>query len=279
MQEIDFYLVDAFSRTTFGGNAAAVCPLEEWLPDETLLKMAKQHNQSETAFFIVKDNGFELRWFTSLGEINLCGHATLAAAHVIFEHLNYAGSIIHFATRFVGPLTVTRSGEWMTLDFPAWHAEPATPPPLLLEALGITAFREVRIARDYLVVMDNQQQIAALQPDINAMIPLGKMVCVTAPGDGEYDFVSRVFCPGDAVPEDPVTGSTHSMLIPYWAEKLQKTQMLAHQGAERGGDLRCRLEGERVYISGQATTYLIGKILLRQENQNHAVFFRERCEY
>lgn len=269
MQQIDFYMVDAFSSTTFSGNAAAVYPLMEWLPDETLLKMAKQHNQSETAFFVVSEKGFELRWFTSLGEINLCGHATLAAAHVIFEHLDYTGSSIHFETRFVGPLTVTRSGEWLTLDLPAWHAEPITPPPLLFDALGIRTYREVRVARDYLVVLENQEQVAALQPDIQAMIPLGKMICVTAPGDKQYDFVSRVFCPGDAVPEDPVTGSAHSMLIPYWADKLQKTPMLAYQGGERGGELRCRLEGDRVFIGGQATTYLTGKVFLRQDE--HAV--------
>lgn len=263
MQHIDFYMVDAFSSTTFGGNAAAVCPLTEWLPDATLLAMAKQHNQSETAFFIINDKGFELRWFTTQGEINLCGHATLAAAHVIFEHLDYPDTAIHFDTRFVGPLTVTRSGDWLTLDFPAWHTERVSPPPLLLETLGIMTCKEVRVGRDYLVVMECQQQVEALLPNISAMLPLGKMVCVTAPGEGEYDFVSRFFCPGEAVAEDPVTGSAHSMLIPYWAEKRNKTKMLARQISERGGDLRCQLVGERVHIGGQATTYLVGKVLLR----------------
>ena len=263
MQQIDFYMVDAFTTTTFGGNAAAVCPLTEWLPDATLLKMAKQHNQSETAFFVTTDNGFELRWFTTQGEINLCGHATLAAAHVIFEYLNFPDATIHFDTRFVGPLTVTRNGEWLTLDFPAWKTEPVAPPALLLEALGITEYKEVRVARDYLVVLENQQQVEALRPNINAMVPLGKMVCVTAPGTGKYDFVSRFFCPGEAVAEDPVTGSAHSMLIPYWAEKLNKMEMMAHQGVDRGGELRCRHLGDRVHIGGQATTYLIGKIVLR----------------
>lgn len=263
MQQIDFYMIDAFTTTTFGGNAAAVCPLTEWLPDATLLKMAKQHNQSETAFFVTTDNGFELRWFTTQGEINLCGHATLAAAHVIFEYLNFPDATIHFDTRFVGPLTVTRNGEWLTLDFPAWKTEPVAPPALLLEALGITEYKEVRVARDYLVVLENQQQVEALRPNINAMVPLGKMVCVTAPGTGKYDFVSRFFCPGEAVAEDPVTGSAHSMLIPYWAEKLSKTEMMAHQGVDRGGELRCRHLGDRVHIGGQATTYLIGKIVLR----------------
>lgn len=263
MQPIDFYMVDAFADTTFGGNAAAVCPLTEWLPDETLLNMAKQHNQSETAFFVTTDSGFELRWFTTQYEINLCGHATLAAAHVIFEHLDYPDAVIQFDTRFVGPMTVTRNGEWLTMDFPAWATEPVMPLPLLLETLGISECKEVRVARDYMVVLENQQQVEAVKADINAMIPLEKMVCITAPGDGDYDFVSRFFCPGEAVAEDPVTGSTHSMLIPYWAEKLGKTQMLARQVSERGGDLRCQLEGSRVHIGGKASTYLIGKVLLR----------------
>ncbi|HFZ8993546.1 TPA: PhzF family phenazine biosynthesis protein [Citrobacter freundii] len=265
MQEIDFYMVDTFTNTTFGGNAAAVCPLPEWLPDDTLLKMAKQHNQSETAFFVKNDNGFELRWFTTQHEINLCGHATLAAAHVIFEHLGYPESTIHFTCRFVDPLTVTRSGEWLTLDFPAWKTEPVMLLPLLLETLGIAECVEVRVARDYLVVLESQQQVEAIRPDINAMLPLEKSVCITAPGEGKYDFVSRFFCPGEAVAEDPVTGSAHSMLIPYWAEKLNKTRMLAYQGAERGGELRCELAGDRVCIGGQATTYLTGKVLLRQD--------------
>ena len=177
MQEIDFYLVDAFSDKTFGGNAAAVCPLEEWLPDETLLKMAQQHNQSETAFFVRTDGGFELRWFTTLDEINLCGHATLAASHVIFEYLDYPHTEITFTTRFVGELTVKRSGDWLTLNFPAWSTEIVeNPPELLFSALGITAAKEVRVGRDFMVVLESQQQVEALTPDIGAMLPLDKMV-------------------------------------------------------------------------------------------------------
>lgn len=263
MRPIDFYLVDAFAESTFEGNAAAVCPLTEWLPDETLLKMSKQHNQSETAFFVTTDAGFELRWFTTQHEIDLCGHATLAAAHVIFEYLDYPDPIIRFDTRYVGQLTVSRSGEWLTMDFPAWPTEPVMALPLLLETLGLSECKEVRVARDYMVVLENQQQVEAVKADVNAMIPQEKMVCITAPGEGEYDFVSRFFCPGESVPEDPVTGSTHSMLIPYWAEKLGKTQMLARQVSERGGDLRCQLEGDRVRIGGKAATYLVGKVLLR----------------
>lgn len=263
MQEIDFYLVDAFSDKAFGGNAAAVCPLQEWLPDELLLSMAKQHNQSETAFFVRTDQGFELRWFTTQYEINLCGHATLAAAHVIFEYLDYPQTDIVFSTRFVGELTVKRSGDWLTLNFPAWLSEEvANPPALLFSALGIDGAKEVRVGRDYMVVLETEQQVADLTPDIAAMLPLDKMVCVTAPGD-RYDFVSRFFCPGESVPEDPVTGSTHSMLIPYWSDKLGKTTLQARQISARGGDLRCALQGDRVLIGGQATLYLKGKIFLR----------------
>ncbi|WP_288878186.1 PhzF family phenazine biosynthesis protein [uncultured Kosakonia sp.] len=263
MHTIDFYLVDAFSDHTFGGNAAAVCPLTEWLPDELLLKMAQQHNQSETAFFVRNDSGFELRWFTTQDEINLCGHATLAAAHVIFEYLDYPETEIRFSTRFVGELTVARNGDWLTLNFPAWTIQAVeNPPPLLLETLGIATAQAVYEGRDYMVVLENQAQVEALQPDIAAMKPLGKMVCVTAPGE-EYDFVSRFFCPGESVAEDPVTGSSHSMLIPYWGEKLGKTVMQARQVSARGGDLRCEWRGDRVLIGGQATLYLIGKVYLR----------------
>lgn len=264
MQTVDFYMVDAFAERTFGGNAAAVCPLTEWLPDDTLLSMSKQHNQSETAFFVTSDAGFELRWFTTQGEINLCGHATLAAAHVIFEYLNYPDPLIHFDTRFVGPLTVARSGEWLTLNLPAWSSEPVSEtPPLLLEALGLSDCQEVRVGRDYMVVLETQRQVEAVRPDINAMLPLEKMVCITAPGEGDYDFVSRFFCPGESVAEDPVTGSAHCMLIPFWAEKLAKPKMLARQVSARGADIRCQLQGDRVLIGGKASTYLIGKILLR----------------
>ncbi len=166
-------------------------------------------------------------------------------------------------TRFVGELTVKRSGDWLTLNFPAWSTEVVeNPPALLFSALGIPDVKEVRVGRDYLVVLESQQQVEALTPDIGAMIPLDKMVCVTAPGE-KYDFVSRFFCPGEGVPEDPVTGSAHSMLIPYWSEKLGKTSLYAHQGAHRGGDLRCEMKGDRVLIGGQATLYLKGKIFLR----------------
>ena len=264
MKEINFYLVDAFSDRNFGGNTAAVCPLSEWLPDDTLLKMAQQHNQSETAFFVRTDSGYELRWFTTLGEINLCGHATLAASHVIFEYLEHPSATIVFSTRFVGELWVTRSGDWLTLDFPAWRTTAVSPlPPALLAGLGIEEPLEVREGRDYLVVLRDRAQVEAVRPNMAALETLDKMICISA-ADEEYDFVSRFFCPGESVPEDPVTGSTHSMLIPYWGEKLGKTEMLARQVSARSGELRCQWRGERVRISGQATTYLRGTVYLRE---------------
>ena len=239
MQEIDFYLVDAFSASSFGGNPAVVCPLDAWLPDETLLRMAQQHNQSETAFFVCTKGGIELRWFTTLTEVNLCGHATLAAAYVLFHELDYPDSRLHFDTAS-GRLTVSREGDWMTLDFPACPTQAQTPPPEMLTAL-----------------------VEALNPDFSAMTPGEHKVAVTARDEGEYDFVSRFFSPGVAVPEDPVTGSAHTMLIPYWSERLGKTQMFARQVSARGGDVRCELKGDRVRMGGQAALYLKGTVFLR----------------
>ncbi|RKR64519.1 PhzF family phenazine biosynthesis protein [Yokenella regensburgei] len=262
MQEVDFYMVDAFSSSTFGGNAAAVCPLREWLPDERMLQMAQQHNQSETAFFMPEAEGFALRWFTTRHEVNLCGHATLATAQVIFNHLGYPQDHIVFQTAS-GPLTVTRDGDWMTLDFPAGHTDAQTPPAEMLRALGVREYVAARKGRAWLIELASREAVEALMPDIGAMIPGEHKVTVTARGDGEYDFVSRFFSPGEAVWEDPVTGSAHTMLIPYWSEKLGKTRLFARQVSRRGGDIRCELKGDRVLMGGQATTYLIGKITLR----------------
>ncbi|HDT6544693.1 TPA: PhzF family phenazine biosynthesis protein [Kluyvera ascorbata] len=261
MHEIDFFMVDAFSDRAFGGNAAAVCLLESWPADDLLLKMAQQHNQSETAFIVKQPGGFALRWFTTRHEVNLCGHGTLASAHVVFNYLDYPDERVHFET-LSGRLTVTRRGEWLTLDFPISATEEALPPEEMLRALGIGEYRHARKGRAWLIELENRQQVEALQPDIGAMIPGEHKVSVTAKGDGEYDFVSRFFSPGEAVWEDPVTGSAHTMLIPYWGEKLGKTQMLARQVSARGGDLRCEWRGERVFMSGKARTYLQGKVFL-----------------
>ncbi len=265
MQEIDFYLVDAFSNATFGGNPAAVCPLEAWLPDETLLSMAQQHNQPETAFFVCSKGGIELRWFTTLTEVNLCGHATLAAAWVLFNELNYPDSRIHFETAS-GRLTVSREADWLTLDFPATPTQAQTPPPELLQALGISRYVDARKGRAWVIVLEDRQQVEAVAPNISAMIPGEHKVAVTARGDNGYDFVSRFFSPGVSVWEDPVTGSAHTMLIPYWGDKLGKTTMFARQLSARGGDIRCALKGDRVLMGGQASLYLKGTVFLRHRD-------------
>ncbi len=262
MQEIAFYLVDAFSDAAFSGNPAAVCPLPVWLPDETLLRMTQQHNQSETAFFVRDKAGIELRWFTTQGEVNLCGHATLATAWVLFNEMGYPDPHIHFETAS-GRLTVTRDGDWLTLDFPACPTEPQTPPPEMLRALGIQTYVEARKGRAWLLVLENRQQVEAVKPDINAMTPGEHKVSITARGEGEYDFVSRFFSPGVALWEDPVTGSAHTMLIPYWSEKLAKTSLFARQVSARGGELRCELKGDRVRMSGRASLYMKGHLFLR----------------
>ena len=262
MQEYEYYLVDAFSDEAFGGNPAAVCPLPEWLPDDTLLKMAQQHNQSETAFFVCHKGGIELRWFTTTTEINLCGHGTLATAWVLFNEIGYPDARLHFETAS-GRLTVTRHGDWLTLDFPACSTEAQTPPAGLLTALGIDRYVDARKGRTWLLVLENRQQVEAVTPNINAMIPGEHKVCITAVDEGEYDFVSRYFSPGVALWEDPVTGSAHTMLIPYWAEKFDKTQLLARQISSRGGDVRCELKGDRVLMGGKASLYMKGHLFLR----------------
>ena len=259
MNSYPFYLVDAFASEPFKGNVAAVCPLPSWPDDAVLQKMAIEHNQSETAFFVPKDDGYELRWFTILGEINLCGHATQASAHVIFRHLNFVSARLRFQTRFVGDLFVTRQGDWLTLDFPSWIPEPVAMPEIAAASLGGIVPLKAYCQRDYLFLLRDAAEVRAVKPNYAVMEKLGRQVCVTATGD-DCDFVSRFFCPGDAMPEDPVTGSAHAMLVPFWAKRLGQTTMLARQLSERGGELRCELAGDRVLIAGQAVTYLEGQV-------------------
>jgi predicted PhzF superfamily epimerase YddE/YHI9 len=261
MQEIDLYQVDAFTNHLFGGNPAAVCPLNEWLPDHILQSIAAENNLPETAFFITKDDGFELRWFTPNFEIDLAGHPTLATAHVIFCHLKYPKNEIHFDTRLAGQVSVLRQGDWLTLNFPSWLSTAQDIPEHGVSGLGGLRPNECYAKRDYMFVYLREEDVRNAKPDFSILSKLDKFVCITAPGN-ECDFVSRFFCPGDGMSEDPVTGSAHSMLIPYWAKRLGKTKMLARQISERGGELKCEYLGERVFISGQAKTYMQGKIFL-----------------
>ena len=260
MMRLPIYQVDAFADRVFRGNPAAVCPLETWLPDATLQGIAAENNLSETAFFVREGNDYALRWFTPSVEVDLCGHATLASGYVVMRFLEPQRERVSFHTAKAGTLVVNRRADMLVMDFPAWPAVPVAAPPRLFAALGGTP-REVLRARDHLVLYGSAAEIAALTPDLAA---LAKVDCwaviVTAPGENGIDFVSRFFAPAQGVPEDPVTGSAHCTLVPYWAKRLGKTELEARQLSRRGGALSCALDGDRVSIAGKAVLYLEGRI-------------------
>ena len=259
---IPIYQADAFTDTLFGGNPAAICPLEEWLPDKLMQKIAIENNLAETAFFVKTNKGYLLRWFTPEYEIDLCGHATLASAHILFTLLGYAEPTIYFETMKAGVLTVTKNGNNYTLDFPSRPPAAADIPDGLLTALGMEAPVEFLKSRDLILVYDNEDDILACKPDFNLLAKFEVVgVIITSPGK-EVDFVSRFFAPGAGVPEDPVTGSAHCNLIPYWAGKLGKNQLHAYQLSARKGELWCELKGDRVLMNGKAVTYLKGEIYI-----------------
>jgi PhzF family phenazine biosynthesis protein len=249
--KIKQYQVDAFATRAFEGNPAAVCPLESWLEDGLLQAIAEENNLSETAFFVPSEKGFELRWFTPIKEVDLCGHATLAAAHVIFETLGYAKQVITFETRS-GDLFVERKGKRLEMDFPASPPTPCELPGILAEGLGKHPI-EILAADDYLAVFDDEATIRAITPNQALLSQLDlRGVIVTAPGS-DVDFVSRFFAPKFGIPEDPVTGSAHCALAPYWARKLGKSLLSAKQLSRRGGDLRIRS-----HIHGGGNCFLAG---------------------
>lgn len=258
--EIPFYQIDAFTGKCFGGNPAAVCPLPEWLDDTLLQSIAAENNLSETAFFVPKDGDFELRWFTPTVEVDLCGHATLAAAFVLFNFLDYRLPEIVFHSRS-GRLLVSQSDDLIYLNFPATPAAPVRLPPELVKGLGKSP-REVFKSRDYLAVFETEGDILELRPDFQALSQLDSLgVIVTATGE-PADFVSRFFAPRAGVPEDPVTGSAHTTLVPYWAARLGKKKLHARQVSSRGGELFCEDFGERVSIAGKAVKFAEGKIFI-----------------
>ncbi|CAN5339413.1 PhzF family phenazine biosynthesis protein [soil metagenome] len=259
---IPIYQADAFTDKLFGGNPAAICPLTEWLSDETMQKIAVENNLAETAFFVKNDTGFKLRWFTPEYEIDLCGHATLASAHIIFTQLGYQQDTIYFETVKAGTLIVKKDGDRYTMDFPSRLPIHIELPNGLAEALGEKKPLEVLRSRDYLLLYETEADIRDISPDFFALSKMDTVgVIVTAPGD-KVDFVSRFFAPGAGIPEDPVTGSAHCNLIPYWAEKLGKTKLHALQLSSRRGELWCELKGDRVLMSGKAVTYLRGEIFI-----------------
>jgi len=254
------FQIDAFASRPFTGNPAAVAVLKNWLPDHVMQAIAIENNLAETAFILKGQDSWEIRWFTPELEIDLCGHATLASAFVVFNELGFLGDSLRFKS-MSGMLQVNRKGSDLVLDFPSRPPVSCATPAGLLEALGLS-LRPVSKARDHFVVLGSEAELALLKPDFKA---LDKVDCfsviVTAPGDS-VDFVSRFFTPLAGIPEDPVTGSAHCTLIPYWAERLGKMQMTARQISRRGGDLACELKGDRVAIGGRAFKVMHGEFVL-----------------
>jgi len=258
--KIPLYQVDAFTSTLFAGNPAAVCPLQSWLPDHQLQNIAAENNLAETAFFVPSTDGYHLRWFTPKAEVDLCGHATLATAFILYMKMNAGDAALTFHTRS-GVLVVQRQASQLTLDFPSQPALPCPIPDTLIQGLGQKP-DQVLLARDYLVVFRSEQIVQALHPDMEKFMELDALgVIATARGD-HSDFVSRFFAPKVGIPEDPVTGSAHCTLIPYWARQLNKTILHARQISARGGELFCEDCGDRVKISGEAVLYSEGHIHL-----------------
>lgn len=259
--QLSLYQVDAFTNELFRGNPAAVCPLKHWLPDQKLQAIAAENNLSETAFFIPINNGYHIRWFTPAIEVDLCGHATLATAHVLFNHLNANSKILNFHSKS-GQLTVSKEDQYYILDFPSDILESTLAPKVLLEALKVQT-KEIFMGReDYLVILDSEDQVAAIEPDFRLLKKVkGRGVIVSAPGK-EVDFVSRCFFPNAGIDEDPVTGSAHTTMTPYWAERLAKQALTAVQISKRGGRINCTMLGDRVALAGQAVTYMEGTIFV-----------------
>ncbi len=256
-----YYVVDVFTREHYQGNPAGICVLEHWLEDEIMQKIAFENNLAETAFLVKNNEYYDLRWFTPTVEIDLCGHATLGSAYVLMNYIDTTLNRVEFHT-LSGVLTVTREGDLYTLDFPSRKPIPYEKPKLLEKALG-TEVLETYIARDLLAVVSDAHTLANLKPDFELMKEIKEVFgfIITAPGD-DCDFVSRFFAPNGGILEDPVTGSSHTTLIPFWRERLSKECMTAKQLSHRGGILYCKDAGERVEISGEAVTHLIGEIIL-----------------
>jgi len=262
---IPLYQIDAFTSHPFGGNPAAVCPLERWLEDGRLQAIAAENNLSETAFFVPEGDGFRLRWFTPVKEVELCGHATLAAAHLILTRLEPRREGVDFRTEKAGVLRVTRAGDKLAMDFPA---RPAVPKPSLGDvaaALGARPLETLAAPRDGFAVFRSEAEVKALEPDFAKVAKLECMGLIAtapgAPGSG-VDFVSRFFAPSAGINEDPVTGSAHSTLVPYWAKRLGKKTLFARQVSKRGGELWCEDRGERVEMAGHCAPFMEGTITL-----------------
>jgi PhzF family phenazine biosynthesis protein len=254
------YQVDAFTSKLFGGNPAAVCPLEAWLPDEVMQQLAAENNLSETAFFVEERDGFHLRWFTPEFEIDLCGHATLATAFVLFNHLNFTKEVILFRTKS-GLLEVRKKGELIELNFPSRMPQPCDIPEALLKGVNFPPSKVLK-SRDYFLVYDDETLIKQIIPDFDYLNQLDTIGVIVTAASKEVDFISRFFVPNSVIGEDPVTGSAHCNLIPYWSTKLNKTTLTSRQVSAREGELFCEDQGERVTMAGHAVLYSKGEFYL-----------------
>ncbi len=259
--KLPIYQVDTFTDQLFSGNPAAVVLPHVGLSAETMQQIAAENNLSETAFVVRKGEGYQIRWFTPTVEVDLCGHATLASAHVIFNHLEHSSNTVSFSSKR-GPLQVRKDGEVLYLNFPADKPRKVETPPQVIDGLGAKPHETYRCREDYLTIFDDERAISALSPNMDVLCELPAVgVIASAPGH-KVDFVSRYFAPQVGIPEDPVTGSAHTALIPYWSNRLGKTSLHARQISKRGGELMCRDLDDRVEIGGQAVTYLMGELSL-----------------
>ncbi len=266
--KLEIFQVDAFTNKPFGGNPAAVVPLFAWLPDETMMAIAAENNLAETAFFVKNGEQYDIRWFTPKVEVNLCGHATLASAYVIFECLKIESDTIKFHSHRSGPLGVTKEDGKMVLDFPAYPVTEIEQSDELADAIGAIPTKVYETQGNMVMLrLESETQVRDISPDFNALLGIDyDEFIVTAPGD-DCDFASRMFAPRIGINEDPVTGAIHCSLIPYWADRLGKNEMFARQVSERGGELFCKLDGERVKIGGEAVLYLKGEIYVGAEDE------------
>lgn len=255
--KLTLYQVDAFAEKSFEGNPAAVIPLDSWLPDKMMQTIALENNLSETAFFVSEGNGYQIRWFAPLHEVDLCGHATLASAYVLYEHLGFTGSQIEFQSRS-GILKVQKKDGWFQLDFPAQPPHPCEIPDQILRSFGNP--NECLVSEDYMVVLTDEISVINVVPNFFDLASMDKRGIIVTAFSERYDFVSRFFAPKFGINEDPVTGSSFTQLIPYWGERLGKSQMIAKQVSARGGIVLCELSGDRVLISGRASLYMQGTI-------------------
>ena len=262
MMTLKLYQIDAFTDRIFGGNPAAVCLLDKWLSDEVMQHIAAENNLAETAFIVKNNDRYDIRWFTPVVEVDLCGHATLASAHVIFNYYDHPDDTINFYSAHSGMLSVSRSGDDLTLNFPIDTYKPVAIPKILVQAFENRPEEAFKGKTDYVLIFSSQKDIENVDPDMRLISACdARGVMITAPGN-TVDFVSRFFAPQSGIDEDPVTGSAHTTLTPIWSEKLGKTILTATQLSKRQGQLSCELKGDRVNITGRAVTYLIGEITI-----------------